>query len=173
MWNDPAVAATIGYDPSMSVNLSPEELAKHRNPALLRHLYSATPLVNRERANEIMDKYGLDALVATLPKNVYYLSSHDNAFYHTGIEHMLFAVLPRRSDAPPALIIWGALLYHLDYRPTWMQSVQIFTAPLPVERMAEGTLPSMMRDKAGPSAEILKGDPLAMRYNRNLVRKGA
>lgn len=152
-----------GYDPSMSVNLSAEELARYRDPARLKHLFSAKPLVNRERANEIMDRYGLDALVAATPKNVYYLSSHDNAFYHTGIEHMLFAVLPRRSDAPPTLIIWGALLYHLDYRPTWMQSVEIFTAPLPVERLAGGALP------AGASAE----DPPAVRYNRNLVRKGA
>ena len=169
LWNDPAVAATVGYDPSMSVNLSPAELAKHRNPALLKHLFTAKPLVNRERANEIMDKHGLDALVATVPKNVYYLSSHDNAFYHTGIEHMLFAVLPRREDAPPALIIWGALLYHLDYRPTWMSSVQIFTAPAPLERLAgSGTLPSGQRltgqrarrpDAGRPAGDALQPQP--------------
>lgn len=105
LWGSPSNAATPGYDPSMSVNLSSEELAKHRNPALLKHLFSAQPLVNRERANEVMDRHGLDALVACTPKNVYYLSSHDNAFYHTGIEHMLFAVLPRRADAPPGLVI--------------------------------------------------------------------
>jgi Xaa-Pro aminopeptidase len=174
LWNDPAVAATVGYDPSMSVNLSPGELAKYRNPALLQHLQSAQPLVNRERANEIMDKYGLDALVATLPKNVYYLSSHDNAFYHTGIEHMLFALLPRRADAPPALIIWGALLYHLDYRPTWMPSVQIFTAPAPLERLAgSSSLPSEQRLTGHEPVDLMKGDPPAVRYNRNLVRKGA
>lgn len=173
LWNDPAVAATVGYDPSMSVNLSTAELATYRNPALLKHMFKAQPLVNRERANEIMDKYGLDALVATVPNNVYYLTSHDNAFYHTGIEHMLFALLPRREDAPPALIIWGALLYHLDYRPTWMQSVQIFTAPLPVERLAAGALPSEQRLQADTPADVMRGDPPAVRYNRNLVRKGA
>jgi Xaa-Pro aminopeptidase len=150
--------AAGGYDPSMSVTLTAEELAKHRNPALLKHLQSAKPLVNRERANEIMDRHGLDALVAATPKNVYYLSSHDNAFYHTGIEHMLFAVLPRRADAPATLIVWGALLYHLDYRPTWMPSIEIFTAPARVERAVEIATPF---------------DPPAMRYNRNLVRKGA
>ena len=31
-------ASGSGYDPSMSVTLSPEELASHRNPALLKHL---------------------------------------------------------------------------------------------------------------------------------------
>ncbi|MFZ9478352.1 MAG: M24 family metallopeptidase [Steroidobacteraceae bacterium] len=156
-WSDSLFAAAPGgYDPSMSVTLSPEELARYRNPALLKHLQSAKPLVNRERAVEIMDRYGLDALVAATPKNVYYLSSHDNAFYHTGIEHMLFAVLPRRTDVPPTLIVWGALLYHLDYRPTWMPNIEIFTAPAPLEK---GVAESY--------------DPPAMRYNRNLVRKGA
>jgi Xaa-Pro aminopeptidase len=173
LWNDPAVAATVGYDPSMSMTLSPEQLAKYRNPALLRHLFAAKPLVNRERANEVMDKYGLDALVATIPKNVYYLSSHDNAFYHTGIEHMLFALLPRREDAPPALITWGALLYHLDYRPTWMPSVQIFTAPLPLERTAADVLPSELGRMGDTSSDAWKGDPPAFKYNRNLIRKGA
>jgi Xaa-Pro aminopeptidase len=164
LWSEPAIAAAGGYDPSMTVSLTPEELAKFRDPARLEHLRSARPLVNRERANEVMDRYGLDALVATIPKNVYYLSSHDNAFYHTGIENMLFAVLPRRADAPPALVIWGALLYHLDYRPTWMQSIEIYTAPLPLERMSGGAL---------PTPEQMRGDPAAVRYNRNLVRKGA
>lgn len=174
LWSGAAGAATPGYDPSMSVTLGSEELAKYRDPARLKHLFSAQPLVNRERANEIMDKHGLDALVACTPKNVYYLSSHDNAFYHTGIEHMLFAVLPRRADAPPGLVIWGALLYHLDYRPTWMQSVEIFTAPAPLERLAaSGALPSEQRPTGQEPADFWKGDPRAMRYNRNLVRKGA
>jgi len=159
-----AVAGEAGrWDPSMTVSLSPEELARFRDADRLKHMYSAKPLVNRDRAYEIMDKYGLDALVATTPKNVYYLSSHDNAFYHTGIEHMLFAVLPRDEQAPPSLIIWGALLYHLDYRPTWMQSVEIYTAPLELERFAGG---------APPPPELMRGDPPAMRYNRNLVRAG-
>lgn len=159
-----AVAGESGsWDPSRTVSLSPEELERFRDPDRLTHMYSAKPLVNKDRAYEIMDRYGLDALVATTPKNVYYLSSHDNAFYHTGIEHMLFAVLPRNEQAPPSLIIWGALLYHLDYRPTWMQSVEIYTAPLALERFSGGAL---------PPPELMRGDPPAMRYNRNLVREG-
>jgi Xaa-Pro aminopeptidase len=159
----PTDPETGGYDPSMSVNLSGDELAQYRDPARLKHMFAARPLVNRERAIEVMEKRGLDALVAATPQNVYYLSSHDNAFYHTGIEHMLFAVLPRRIDMPPTLIIWGPLLYHLDYRPTWMPSIEIFTAPLPAERLAE----------RGISAGAMTNDPPALPYNRNFVRKGA
>ena len=160
-WSGAAAAGAGGYDPSMSVTLGAEELAKYRDPSRLKHIQAAKPLVNRERANDIMDRYGLDALVAAMPQNVYYLSSHDNAFYHTGIEHMLFAVLPRRTDAPATLIIWGALLYHLDYRPTWMPNIEIFTAPAPLERAAAGVVPGA------------EGEPAAIPYNRSLVRKGA
>jgi Xaa-Pro aminopeptidase len=156
-----SAAAAPVYDPSLTVSLSAEELARYRDPKRLAHMTAAAPLVNRARAEEIMDKYGLDALVACTPKNVYYLSSHDNAFYHTGIEHMLFALLPRRAGAAPTLVMWGALLYHLDYRPTWMPEVQVYTAPAALER------------GLALSPEDAKGDPPAMRYNRNLVRQGA
>jgi Xaa-Pro dipeptidase len=155
----PALAKDKSYDPSMTVSLPPEELAKYANPSLLEHITAANPLVYRERAYEVMDKYGLDGLVATTPKNVYYLSSHDNVFFHTGIEHMLMAFLPRNENAEPTLIMWGPLLYHLDYRPTWMPHVEVYTAPA-----------------GGPgeiTAEDMLGIPEAMRYNRNLVRKDA
>ena len=33
-------------------------------------------LLNRERANRIMDAHGLDALVAAFPENIYYLSDY-------------------------------------------------------------------------------------------------
>lgn len=159
-----AAEAAAGYDPSMSVTLSSEELAKFRDPSRLKHMFAAKRLVNLDRAYEVMDRRGLDALVAVTPQNVYYLSSHDNAFYHTGIEHMLFAVLPRNPNAPASLVIWGPLLYHLDYRPTWMQSVEIFTGPV------GGNQSSVL---GGLTPEQWLGDPPAVRYNRNLVRQGA
>ena len=31
-------------------------------------------LLNRERANQVMDRHGLDGLVAAFPENIYYLS---------------------------------------------------------------------------------------------------
>jgi hypothetical protein len=105
-------ASAADYDPSMSQTLSAEELARYKDPARLAHLTSARPLVNRDRANEIMDCHGLDALLATQPANVYYLSSHDNAFYHTGIEHMLVALLPRRVDAP--LVFADGTVFTID-----------------------------------------------------------
>jgi Xaa-Pro aminopeptidase len=54
-----------------------------------------------------------------------------------------------------------------------MPSVQIFTAPLPVERLAGGALPSEQRLTGREPADVMHGDPPAVRYNRNLVRKDA
>ena len=65
------------------------------------------------------------------------------------------------------------MLYHLDYRPTWMESVEIFTAPAPVERLAGGALPSQQGLRGDAASDSMKGEPPAMQHNRNLVREGA
>lgn len=112
---------------------------------LVAHIRSATPLVNRERAYQVMDKYGLTGLVAAFPINIYYLSSHAGPSQLMGQHFFSFAVFPRNESAPPTLVISGANLYHLDYRPTWMSSIQVYTSPrhiaLGEEFTAEGNDP--------------------------------
>lgn len=103
-------------------------LAKYRNPKLLEHMFSAKKLVNTERAYAIMDKYGLDALVASVPENILYLSSHFGPMLQMGRSFSVYAVLPRNEQAPPALIVPGSMVYHLDYRPTWMP-IEVYTSP--------------------------------------------
>lgn len=93
------------------------------------HIRSATPLINQERARGIMDKYGLDGLVASVPHNIYYLSSHLGIMQWMGRHFSTFAFYPRREDAPAALIVPSAMLYHLDYRPTWVPSIKVYTRP--------------------------------------------
>ncbi len=39
-------------------------------------------LLNKPRAYEIMDREGLDGLIAVAPINVYYLSDHWDALMH-------------------------------------------------------------------------------------------
>lgn len=94
------------------------------------HIMSAKRLLNVERAYEVMDKYGLDGLVASTPVNIYYLSSHGGIMQWMGRPFSTFAFFPRNEDAPPAIILSAVMLYHLDYRPTWMPSIQAFTMPL-------------------------------------------
>ncbi|MDG2241937.1 MAG: M24 family metallopeptidase [Rhodospirillaceae bacterium] len=100
------------------------------NTPSIEHITSAKRLLNVERAYEVMDKYGLDGLVATTPVNIYYLSSHGGIMQWMGRPFSTFAFFPRNEDAPPAIILSAVMLYHLDYRPTWMPSIQAFTMPV-------------------------------------------
>lgn len=60
-------------------------------------------LVNRERADAVMDREGLSALVASINTNVYYLSGWATyASWHFG--DMALAVLPRDHALAPAVI---------------------------------------------------------------------
>jgi len=103
-----------------------EVLKEWRNPKLIAHIRQAPKLLNVERAYSVMDKYGLEGLVASVPHNIYYLSSHMGPMQMMGRGFSTYAFFPRRPDAPPALIVPGSMVYHLDYRPTWMP-VEVYT----------------------------------------------
>ena len=60
-------------------------------------------LLNRDKANEIMDREGLDALIAVTPNNVVYLSDYDTDFVYD-VPWLACAILPRSSDIAPCLI---------------------------------------------------------------------
>ena len=75
--------------------LAPPVLQKWVNPGAIAHIRQGTMLLNRERAERVMDKYGLSALVAALPSNIYYLSSHLGISSMMGRHYQSFAVLPR------------------------------------------------------------------------------
>ncbi|HEX6311411.1 MAG TPA: Xaa-Pro peptidase family protein [Acidimicrobiia bacterium] len=60
-------------------------------------------LLNRERADAVMDEHGLAALVATTPVNVYYLTDFetDGGWAFPGISA---AIVPRSLDVPAAVL---------------------------------------------------------------------
>lgn len=100
------------------------------NPELIKHIYSAPKLINVPRAYEIMDRYKLSGLVASIPHNIYYLSSHSGIMQWMGRHFSTYAFFPRDENAPPALIIPGTMLYHLDYRPTWIENIKPISSPM-------------------------------------------
>ncbi len=116
--------SVIGKTPTNDMTLQ-----QWSNPELTRHTKEAPRLVNLERAYDIMDRNSLSGLVASTPLNIYYLSSHSGITQWMGRPFTTFAFLPRHEDAPPTLIMPGITLYHLDYRPTWMPSVQAYSMP--------------------------------------------
>lgn len=83
-------------------------------------------LLNRERANLVMDRHGLDGLVAAFPENVYYLSDYWGPMFLMSRNYTLYALLPRNENAPAALIMPGTGVYHLEHCPTWMPNVATF-----------------------------------------------
>ena len=82
-------------------------------------------LLNRERALEIMDREGLDALVAVTANNVYYLSDFETDFLYD-VPWVACAILPRDPSIPACLIVTEIEAAVLVQRPTWMPEVKIY-----------------------------------------------
>lgn len=135
-------------------------MAKWKNSALIEHIHSASKLLNVARAYEIMDRYGLSGLVASIPHNIQYLSSHGGLMQWMGRHFSTFAFFPRNENAPPALIVPGTMLYHLDHNPTWMTNIKPVSAP--------------RLDAAGEQILKADGDPEAVaRIGIWPIREGA
>lgn len=83
-------------------------------------------LLNRERANAVMDRHGLDGLVAAFKENIYYLSDYWGSMFLMSRNYTLYAFLPRDESKPAALIMPGTGVYHLEHVPTWMPSVSTY-----------------------------------------------
>jgi len=97
--------------------------------APVRQRRAQDPLVNLERARQILGERRIDAVVGSSYKNLYYLSGHmpDSLLGHF---HDLLgaAILPARADVPPALCVSDYDLAYLVTRPTWIPELRLFSA---------------------------------------------
>jgi len=84
--------------------------------------------LNEERAKQIMEKYDLDALVASAPENVTYSSNHDyTAIYRYKYGRMqTYVIIPRDKDIEPALIVPIDHLAYLADRPSWIKDIRAY-----------------------------------------------
>lgn len=82
-------------------------------------------LLNRPLANDIMDREGLDGLLAVTDNNVYYLSGYESDFLYD-IQYVAAAVLPRSEDIPSSLCVPEIEAANLIERPTWMDKVRTY-----------------------------------------------
>jgi len=106
-------------------------------------------LLNRDRANQIMDAHGLDGLVAAFPENIYYLSDYWGPMFLMSRNYTLYAFLPRDESRPASLIMPGTGVYHLEHRPTWMPNVATY-----ITRIAPKAIPP--RDYEFSTEEIVE-----------------
>jgi Xaa-Pro aminopeptidase len=114
-------------------------------------------LLNRDRANEVMDKYELDGLLAATRQNIYYLS--DVWSYSMRVERHFntFAVLPRKESAAAGLVIGMTEHRNLADKPTWMPNVVGVSGRI-----------SPTAANVGSENKELQGDPMAI----YLLREG-
>lgn len=82
-------------------------------------------LLNKQRAYEVMDRRGLDALIAISPNNVYYLSDYETDLLYDP-PWIACAILPRSEDVEPCLIITEIDLTCLVERPSWMPDIRTY-----------------------------------------------
>ncbi len=82
-------------------------------------------LFHRERALKKMDQYELDAIVAAVPRNVYYASEYWTRISEFGFqENHAAVIIPRNPDKPATLILPEFAVAALLEHPTWIPAVR-------------------------------------------------
>ena len=69
-------------------------------------------LVNRQRAHQVMQASGVDAIICSRPDNIYYLTNYYPQLAKMGMENIVYAILPLDMSAPPILVV-GQFEYYL------------------------------------------------------------
>lgn len=120
-------------------------------------------LLNRERAEGMMRERGLDALIATTPENVIYVSNDDSDRLFFFLNMQVAAVLPR-DGLEPCLIVPGTELPYLAGEPSWIPDVRAFGTffvsqgeARPLNEVERRLLDLMQRPRAASLAEALAG----------------
>src|SRR5688572_32008981 len=86
-------------------------------------------LINLPRAHAVMREQGLEAMVATTHKNLYYASGHmPDSVYGDFQDLNAAAILPADPTREPTLVASDYDLAFLVTHPTWMPRLQMFGA---------------------------------------------
>lgn len=85
--------------------------------------------LNQERAKQVMEKYNLDALIATSPENVTYSSDHDSIdiYRYKYGRLQAYVIFPKDENVQPALIVPVDHLAYLVDSPTWIEDIRTYS----------------------------------------------
>jgi Xaa-Pro dipeptidase len=83
-------------------------------------------LMDLDRARRLMDEAGLDVLVASSERNVYYTSEFPCFDYIVDPRIVTYSIIPARADAEAFLVIPISVALTLEYRPTWIPNKVYF-----------------------------------------------
>jgi Xaa-Pro aminopeptidase len=110
-----------------------------------------------------MRERGLDALIATTPENVIYVSNDDSDRLFLFINMQVAALLPR-DGLQPCLIVPGTELPYLAGEPSWIQDIRAFGTffvsqgdERPLNELEQRLLTLMNRPRAGSLVEAIAG----------------
>ncbi|HYB19615.1 MAG TPA: aminopeptidase P family N-terminal domain-containing protein, partial [Thermodesulfobacteriota bacterium] len=98
-------------------------------------------LANKERILQKMEEFNLDAIIASHPENVSYLSNFQShlPYMYRFLNVESYALFPRRADIAPCLIIASVDAAWAARFPSWVQEVYTYGNPEYVV-YPEGTL---------------------------------
>jgi len=82
-------------------------------------------LLNKTRARQVMQERGIDALVASTPENVTYLSDF-RSIGQNFFGRAIFAILPANDSVEPALVIAKGDTAAISIHPSWISDVRFF-----------------------------------------------
>ena len=84
-------------------------------------------LLNRERAVELMMRFGLDALIATTPENVTYTTGFvgwSQAVYP--YRQQVYVLIPRSSSVEPGMVVPGQEDTYLAQQDPWITYLRVY-----------------------------------------------
>lgn len=83
-------------------------------------------ILNRDRAEKIMVRESLDALIATSPENVTYISDYFNFSPYIFKEMEIYGILPCNRTEEPTLIVPIDALDYLAQRLSWIKDIRSY-----------------------------------------------
>lgn len=88
-------------------------------------------LLNRVRALELMERFGLDALIAATRENVTYLSDFApwGQAVHRYFQRPDFVVFPKQQDQAPALLLYLGEATYAAAQPPWIKEIYTYGQP--------------------------------------------
>ncbi len=101
------------------------------------HDFDGRLLVNKARAYEIMDREGLDGIVALNPVNIFYLGNYFSYELQKLRAIPSFAVMPRDEKQPSFLVAAGADLMFLANGDREYPEIVPYSFPVDIERYIE------------------------------------
>lgn len=92
---------------------------------------AATQLIDRDRASYLLGKAGLDALVLTDPKNVYYASGIWPPLARMGSSDSAVVIVPRNRAEPVAYVTYQFIYYYGIADSVWSDDIEPYLVTRP------------------------------------------